>query len=237
MQNFYELGEPSNRLRQQVVALCQVDPDFSVIELEAGPLQVLQLPPTFQALVRIIVGQQLSTKAARTIYGRLEVAIALTPESLLEASDETLRAVGLSRAKLLTCRAVAQAFEAKAFEKYILDFNTHEPSGKKLESPDAFNLASSLVLEDDPLYRRLLGIKGIGPWTAELFMLFALEHPHIFPAGDLAIRRGYAHLKHLNPVPEAKALNALVKPITPHKSAATHLLWHYYRHLSGNKIL
>ncbi|MBY0404339.1 MAG: hypothetical protein K2X66_10610, partial [Cyanobacteria bacterium] len=193
---------------------------------------VLQLPPTFQALVRIIVGQQLSTKAARTIYGRLEEAIPLTPENLLKASDETLRGAGLSRAKLLTCRAVAQAFESG-----VLDFSAWELRGKTLGTPDDLLMESPSVLENDPLYRRLLGIKGIGPWTAELFMLFALEHPNIFPAGDLAIRRGYAYLKHLSPVPEAKALIALVKPMTPYKSAATHLLWHYYRHLSGNKIL
>lgn len=206
MQNYYELTPASPKVRAGVEALSRLDADFLKIEAAAGPLTMLYLPPTFAALVRIVVGQQLSTRAARTIFERLSQAIELAPEALLAASDETLAASGLSRAKIQACRNIADALL----------------SGR-------LNLERLPTLGQPEVMAALTSIKGVGPWTAEIFMLFALQQLDVFPAGDLALRRAYAKLKGLETAPEIKQLIQAVAPLSPYRGVAALLLWHVYR--------
>lgn len=206
MQSFYELTPANPKVREGVAALSRLDPDFLAIEAAAGPLTMLYLPPTFAALVRIVVGQQLSTRAARTIFERLSRAIELEPEALLAASDETLAAGGLSRAKIQACRNLADALL----------------SGR-------LNLEALQTLSQPEVMAALTSIKGVGPWTAEIFMLFALQQLDVFPIGDLALRRAYAKLKGLETAPELKQLTEAVASLSPYRGVAALLLWHAYR--------
>ncbi|PKL76182.1 MAG: hypothetical protein CVV27_11605 [Candidatus Melainabacteria bacterium HGW-Melainabacteria-1] len=207
MQDLYELTPPGPDIRRALAALCARDPDFLKIEAEAGPLTVMSLPPNFAALVRIIVGQQLATQAARSIFRRLEQLASFEPAAFLQLTDAQLSAAGLSRAKIACCRATAQA---------LVD--------------GSLDLESCRSLPEAEVLTQLTRIKGIGPWSAEIFMLFALGRLDVFPAGDLALQRAYARIKGLNPVPDAKSLARLVTPLSPYRGAAALLLWHDYRH-------
>lgn len=207
MQDLYELTDPSPALALALGKLCESDQDFLRIEAEAGPVKVLALPPNFAALVRIIVGQQLSTRSARTIYGHLEATVDFEPARFLAAPEQTLCAAGLSQAKIACCRAAAQAI-----------------------CHGDLNLEACQNQDQQEVQACLTRIKGIGPWTAELFMLFALQRFDIFPAGDLALQRAYARLKQLDSVPDARHLLQAVTPLAPWRGAAAHLLWHAYRH-------
>lgn len=212
MQSMYELKPPGSELRAVLKKLYARDRDFRAIEAEAGPLTVLSLPANFAALVRIIAGQQLSTAVARAIYERLAASIELEPEAFLALSDEPLRAAGLSFAKIAACRAVATAIVTGALD-----------------------LEACKTLPEPEVMAALTAIKGIGPWTAEIFMLFALGRLDVFPAGDLALQRAYAALKGLEPAPKARELIQAVAPLAPYRGAVAMLLWHYYRWYTGSK--
>lgn len=212
MQSMFELKPPSARQVEALKALYALDPDFLAIEAEAGPLRVLSLPPNFAALVRIIAGQQLSTAVARAIYERLANSVSLEPETFLTVEDAALRAAGLSFAKIATCRAVATALVTETLDLEVCK-----------TQPELEVMAT------------LTAIKGIGPWTAEIFMLFALDRLDVFPAGDLALQRAYATLKGIEPAPKARELVQAVAPLTPYRGLAGMLLWHFYRYRTGSK--
>lgn len=200
------LQTSSAKLTQSVLELYALDPDFAQIEAIAGPLNVRRGEPTFAALVRTIVGQQLSAKAAGTIYTRLTEQMVVVPESILMATDEQLRSCGFSRAKVNTCKALA---EALCSGQLSLDFSDR--------TSDAEIMAS------------LTKIKGIGPWTAEIFMLFCLERLDVLPAADLAVQVAYQRLKQLSTRPSKQEMIDRFSPLSPHRGTAAHLLWHYYR--------
>ncbi len=204
-----ELLPPSPQLRQAVVVVCDRDPSFQRIEAETGPLTVRTWAPGFPALVRIILGQQLSSRAAQAIFQRLKAELELTPEAIAAAPDLTLRQVGLSRAKIATCQRLSTA---------IL-------SGQ-------LNLTAITALSDAEAIAQLTQIKGIGVWTAEVYLLFCLERLSSFPASDLAVQVGYQRLKNLENRPTRTALLAATESLNPYRGAIAHLLWHYYRHLA-----
>ena len=201
-----ELLSLSPELRQAVTYICEVDPDFLQIEQEAGLLSVRRWDATFGSLVRVICGQQLSTKAAQAIFARLEQLIEVTPDRLLECDETALKQVGLSRAKIATCQQLAEFIA----------------SGK-------LNLADFATQSDAEITQTLTQIKGIGSWTAEIYLLFCLERLDTFPAKDLAIQVGYQTLKKLDLCPTPKELIMMCEPLAPWRGAAAHLLWHYYR--------
>jgi DNA-3-methyladenine glycosylase II len=202
-----ELVSLSPELRQAVTYICEIDPDFLQIEQEAGLLSVRPWNATFGSLVRVVVGQQLSTKAAQAIFLRLEQLIELTPARLLDCNEIELKQVGLSRAKIATCQQLAEL---------IL-------SGK-------LNLEDFATQSDAEIAQTLTQIKGIGSWTAEIYLLFCLERLDTFPAKDLAIQVGYQTLKQLDLRPTPSELILMCEPLAPWRGAAAHLLWHYYRH-------
>jgi len=203
-----ELILPNQALQRSLAQLYQLDSDFLEIEALAGALSVRQNQPTVAALVRIIVGQQLSAKAADAIFTRLTQLLAIDPNSIINCADEDLRQVGLSRAKVASCKALAVAI---------------------LEGRLDFSGFASLT--DAEIARQLTQIKGIGDWTAEVFMLFCLERLDAFPASDLAIQVSYQTLKKLPDRPTRKQLIALCETLRSHRGTAAHLLWHYYRYL------
>jgi DNA-3-methyladenine glycosylase II len=161
--------------------------------------------------VRIILGQQLSSKAAQAIFQRLVAQLELTPEAIAAAPDTTLRQVGLSRAKIATCQRLAAALV----------------SGQ-------LTLATLATLSDADAVAQLTQIKGIGVWTAEVYLLFCLERLSSFPASDLAVQVGYQRLKNLASRPTRPALLKLTEPLAPYRGAVAHLLWHYYRYSATN---
>jgi DNA-3-methyladenine glycosylase II len=159
----------------------------------------------YGALVRSIVGQQLSTKAAATIYGRLIELFGgrtPTPQELLDADPDAIRAAGLSRPKIAYLRSLAE----------------HVLSGD-LEL-DRLN-----ELEDDEIIAELTAVKGLGVWTAHMFLVFFLQRPDVLPVGDLGIRRAVEREYELRDLPDAETLERIGAPWRPHRSLASLYLW------------
>lgn len=202
---FDQLVAPSPALRAAVDGVCDRDPVFGKIEAELGRLTVRQMPPGFASLVRIILGQQLSAKAAQAIFLRLYQQLELTPELWLGYPEAQLRQMGFSQTKVATCRRAATA---------ILE-------GSLTLTGDG--------LDDSAISAQFTRIKGIGSWTAAIYLLFCLERLSSFPAADLALQVSYQTLKDLPDRPAPKVLLALVQPFWPYGGAAAHLLWHHYR--------
>ena len=166
----------------------------------------------YGSLVRAIVGQQLSTGAARTIYNRLCALFgdrAPTPTELLATGDEDLRAAGLSRQKLGYLRDLARHVQDGE-----LDLNTLDP------------------LPDEEVVSRLVAVKGLGRWTAEMFLMFHLSRPDVLPVGDLGIRRAAALAYDLPELPAPETMRSLATPWRPHRTLACLYLW---ESLSGER--
>jgi DNA-3-methyladenine glycosylase II len=160
----------------------------------------------FCGLVEAIVSQQLSTKAAATIYGRVRALLpnggAPTPEGLIPLSDDALRGAGLSRQKL----------------GYMRDL-----SRKMLDG--SINTAGLLNLSDDEIVAELTKIKGIGRWTVEMILIFRLTRPDVFPAGDLGIVKAVQKAYNLRKTPDVKRLQAIAERWRPYRSVASWYLW------------
>ena len=186
--------------------LAERDPVIARLLAETGPPQLQRFPDTpFAALVRAIVYQQLAGNAARAIHGRLIDALGgeVEPAGLAALSDETMRAVGLSRNKMLSLRD---------FAANVLD-GTVELSPRGLARQG-----------DDEIVARLSSVRGIGRWTSEMFLLFQLRRLDIWPTGDLGVRRGYG-LAWEVPMPTEKQLDPLGDPFRPYRSVAAWYCW------------
>lgn len=160
----------------------------------------------YGALVRSIAGQQLSVLAARAIYGRLTARFGgrpPTPAEILADDPEELRAAaGLSRAKASYLRSLAE----------------HVVSGElELERLDE--------LSDDEVIAELTAVKGLGVWTAHMFLMFHLERPDVLPVGDLGIRRAIERAYDLDSLPHAREMERIAEPWRPHRTLACRYLW------------
>jgi DNA-3-methyladenine glycosylase II len=197
--------------RRGLKRLTQIDPDLGRIEREAGRLPWRTREVGFSGLLSAIVGQQISNQAAAAIWGRLcALEGCRTPDGFLRLSDEALRAAGLSRPKVTHGRAVAQAFADGVLATETL-----------------------AAMDDAEAVATMSSVRGLGVWSAEIYLLFALERLDVFPAGDLALQASLAHLKNLPARPTAKALRDLAAPWAPHRALAARLLWHWWRHVTG----
>jgi DNA-3-methyladenine glycosylase II len=187
--------------------LSERDPVLRRLVAEAGPPQVSPSTEThFEALVRAILYQQLAGAAARAIHGRLIAALGgeVTPERLLSLSSETLRSVGLSGNKTASMQDLATK---------ILDGTVVlDPAGLRGQS-------------DDEVVARLSGVRGIGTWTAQMFLMFQLRRLDVWPTGDLGVRKGFG-LAWGIPTPTPKQLEALGEPYRPYRSV---LAWYCWR--------
>jgi DNA-3-methyladenine glycosylase II len=182
------------------------DPVLANLIALAGPIKNRPRDPDghFGALVRAIVYQQLAGRAAQAIHGRVRAAVGetLTPETLNAASDKALRAAGLSGNKLASLRDLS----AK-----ILD--------------GTVDLERSSRRSDDELLAALVTVRGIGRWTAEMYMMFELRRLDVWPVDDLGVRQGYGLAWKLDPPPSAKALDPLGERFRPYRSIVARYCW------------
>lgn len=166
----------------------------------------------FPGLVRIIIGQHVSTASAAAIHARFVEAIhPVSPKHYLETPEETLIQIGLTRAKQTTITALSQA---------ILN--------------ETLNLEEITQLDEHQAVAQLIAIKGIGPWTAEVYLLFCAGHPDIFAAGDLALREAVRHAYDMQTRPSEKELRQIATKWSPYRGIATRLFWSYYAYVKGN---
>lgn len=172
-----------------------------------GPPPLRLRPPGFAGLAAIVTGQQLSTASAAAIYGRLQAQVVpLEAGPLLATPDAVLRSLGLSAGKVATLRGVAEAVRSGALR---LDRLGHVPA--------------------EEAHAALVALKGIGPWTADSFLLFCLGHPDAWPAGDLALQEAARLAMALDRRPSTAALQEIGERWRPHRGVAARLLWAYYR--------
>jgi DNA-3-methyladenine glycosylase II len=194
-------------LKAGVDALVQRDPVLAGLVAQGAHPILRKRAPGFEGLASIVVGQQVSTASAAAIWGRMKTRFEeLTPQALFAASDDDLKAVGLSAAKMRTLRAAAAAVASGALPL------------------DALH-----ALPADEAHAALVRIKGIGPWTADIYLLFCLGHPDAFPAGDLAVQEAARSAFGLERRPDAKALTALAERWRPWRGVAAKVLWAHYR--------
>jgi DNA-3-methyladenine glycosylase II len=186
--------------------LADRDPVISRLLADAGPPRFRRPRDShFAALVRAIVYQQLAGAAAAAIHGRLVAALNddVEPEALLALSDQSLRAAGLSANKTASLRDLATK---------VLD-GTIVLSPRRLARQD-----------DDEVVARLSAVRGIGPWTAQMFLMFQLRRLDVWPTGDFGVRRGYGLAWHV-PMPSARELEPLGDPYRPYRSVAAWYCW------------
>ena len=182
------------------------DPGLAAVIAVAGPPQLPTADPDgpFGALVRAIASQQLPGKAAAAIHGRVRALVAgeLTPHAVLALPEEAMRAAGLSRAKTVAVR----------------DLATHAVTGR-------IDLATLTRLPDADIVAQLGAVRGIGRWTAEMFLLFELRRLDVWPTGDLAVREGWRLTHDLDAAPTPKQLELLGDPLRPVRSVAAWYCW------------
>lgn len=194
-------------LKRGLAALAQADPVMARLAAEGVMPQLRKRPPGFEGLAWIVVGQQVSTASATAIWGRLRATLEPpTPQAFLALSDESLRAAGLSAGKVRTLRAVATE---------ILEGRLPLDGLHDLQAEEAHAL--------------LTRVRGIGPWTADVYLLFCLGHPDAFPSGDLAVQEAARLAYGLDRRPDAKALTMLAERWRPWRGVAAKVLWAYYR--------
>ena len=178
------------------------DPRFAVALGQTGPLPLRRRDGGFAALYDAIVSQQVSVASANAIWGRLEAAGFTQSGAVAAASDEDLRACGLSRQKIRYGRALAQA---------AIDF-------------DRLGL-----MPDDEVIQTLVAVPGIGRWTAEIYAMFSLGRADVFAPGDLALQEAARVLFGLEARPTERQLRAMSEDWSPWRAVAARLLWAYYR--------
>jgi 3-methyladenine DNA glycosylase/8-oxoguanine DNA glycosylase len=190
--------------------LRKADPELARVIDVAGPF-AMQLNPArsvFAALARAIVYQQLSNKAAATIFGRMcahfpRGHVGLTPERLLALSDARIRACGISRPKLKSLRDLAR----------------RSATGK------VPTLAQARKMADTEIIERLVAVHGIGRWSAEMFLMFFLGRPDVLPVDDYSLRKAYARAFNKRKLPTPQALEKLGEKWRPYRTVASWYLW------------
>ena len=197
---------PRTTARSAAEELAARDPVMARLVAATGPprLNSRRSSDHFAALCESVVYQQLAGKAAAAIFGRLCDALGgpPTPEALLAAGDEVLRAAGLSGAKAACLRALADA----------------AGSGQ-------LRLDAVKRMGDDELVEHLSAVKGIGRWTAEMFLIFTLGRLDVWPVGDYGVRKGYAFAYGLPDLPTPRQLTPLGDPFRPYRSVAAWYCW------------
>jgi len=193
-------------LERALAELARFDPRMGALWERAGTPDPRRRPPGFATLLRTIVAQQLSFRAAATIWRRIEdLCGVVTPEAILGAEEEVLREAGLSWAKLAYARALAQAVTSGALP-----------------------LTRIARMTDEEAITALVAVKGLGRWSGECYLLFAHGRPDIWPAADLALANAVTTWLGLDERLRPKALAAHAEAWRPVRSAAARLFWHAY---------
>ena len=193
-------------LTRAVRLLTRRDKDLRAIVRQFGPPPMWSREPGFSTLLHIILEQQVSLASARAAHNKLlEIASPLTPSGFLELDDATLKAAGFSRQKTGYGRELANSLVEGRLDLDVLR-----------ES------------DDDSVRSELLKIKGIGRWTADIYLLMVLRRPDIWPSGDLALAAAAHHVKRLRSRPTPQEMNAIGEAWRPWRAVAARILWHYY---------
>ena len=191
-----------------VAHLRRADPVLARIIEHVGPFTMEPRDGSFRSLARAIFFQQLAGPAARAIMNRVLAALGAdeerfpAPQQFLAASDERLRGAGLSRQKTAYLRDLAEKFA----------------SGQLSEDEFAH-------LDDEEVIRRVSAVKGIGRWTAEMFLIFSLGRPDVLPVDDLGVRRGFQRAYGLDGLPPPQEMQRIADPWRPYRSAGTWYMW------------
>lgn len=198
--------ETSEDLAEGLDALVRIDERLTIVVEKAGPVPLRRRTAGFEGLAQVIVSQLVSKAAAAAIWGRLvEEAEGCAPERIVRLSDAQCRRIGLSRSKEMTLKDTAGAVLSGRLDPEALCFMPAEAS-----------------------VAAMTAFKGIGVWTAEVYLLFCAGHRDVFPAGDLALRRAAGHALALEPRPHEKTLREIAARWRPWRSVAARLLWAYY---------
>jgi DNA-3-methyladenine glycosylase II len=196
-------------MRAATLHLRKSDPVMAAIIERVGPCKLVPREPTFETLARSITFQQLSGKAAGTIFGRLREAVGrrFTASAFLRLSEEELRACGLSRQKIASLTDLAERVARREIQFHRLT-----------------------DLEDEEIIERLSKVRGVGVWTAQMFLIFALQRPNVMPLADLGIRNAVRKAYGLSELPTPAELLALAEKWHPYCSIAS---WYLWRSLEG----
>lgn len=201
------MGLSARRITEGLETLAGVDADLAAALNSLGPPPPRRRPAGFETLLTAIISQQISKQAAAAILARVQ---ALLPEmsaaALLTLEEPVLARAGLSRRKVEYARGLAEAV-----------------AGGALDIPQL------ATLSDEDAIAAITALRGFGRWSAEIYLLFSLGRPDVFPAEDLALRVALGRLKGLTERPSAAQARALVAPWRPCRSAGSLFLWHYYR--------
>jgi len=201
------MGIQPDDLKASLDALAARDPAIAAALARAGYPAPRISERGYQTLLRAIVGQQVSVAAAASMWAKLTALVGdpPAPQALIDASDETLRAAGLSRMKAAYARSLAEEVLSGR-----LDFD-------------------NLPADDEEAIAHLTAVKGIGRWTAEIYLLFAEGRPDIWPAGDLAVQIESGVIMGLPERPTEKALREMSEAWRPHRGAFAIFTWHHRR--------
>ena len=196
--------ENIKELSAHITALITIEPRFSPVYEQVGLPDLRHNAGGFTQLMRAMVGQQLSVAAASSIWQRLVHAGLTMPKAIIKATDEDLRAQGLSKQKIRYIRSLVE---------HNIDF------------------AALQTLADEDVIKTLTAVIGIGRWTTEMYLLFSLKRADVLAVDDLAIKVAAMDLLGLAERPTPKQLKNLTQDWSPHRSAASLLLWQYYGYL------
>lgn len=192
------------RIHDGLAHLLETDPVFSRLSVKPGDFTRPWYGPGFPGLVRIVIGQQVSMAAADSLWKRFVEGIpCVTPNAVLILSPDDLRGLGLSHQKARYIRELAQAVNAGRFDPGALD-----------------------RLPDDKVYDAVMALNGFGAWSAEMFLMFCLARPDIWPAGDLGIQEGLRQYLGLADRPDFETTTKEGARFKPYRTAAALLLWH-----------
>lgn len=201
------MGIEAERLKASLDALAAAEPAFAAAIERAGYPEPRISERGYVTLLRAIVGQQVSIQAAASIWAKVDAATggAADPANLARTGDEALRAAGLSRQKVAYARSLAGEVLSGGLD------------------------LSSLPEDDEEAIAAMVRVKGIGRWTAEIYLLFAEGRPDVWPAGDLAVQIEIGRILGLAERPSEKAVRALAESWRPHRGAAAVFAWHHRR--------
>lgn len=201
------MGLTAEQLRDSLDALAAIEPAFARALAEAGYPEPRLRDRGYETLLRTIVGQQISVQAATSVWNKVAAALGdmTDPALMAAASDETLRAAGLSRQKIGYAKSLAGLVVSG-------ELDLHD-----------------LPADDEEAIAQLIRIKGIGRWSAEIYLLFAEGRPDIWPAGDLAVQEDVGRILGHAERPKEKAVREVAENWRPHRGAAAIFAWHHYK--------
>ncbi len=187
-----------------------LEPRFAEVLRRLGEPPSRKRPGGFETVLKIIVQQQVSIASANAIWGRLRRGLGtVNPGAVLALDDDALRAFGLSRQKAAYARSLAEAVAS-----------------------GSLNFRKLRAMDDEDVVENLIQIKGIGRWTAEIYLLAVMQRPDIWPAADVALMEAARDLLDLAERPTLKEMGPLAEPWRPYRTYAARTLWLHYRHIS-----